>query len=141
MDWTKGSKWRSTAKIVLRDVSAAALMRLLKNRAAAFARQAAALGSSGSVTAAKLLIVLQRDDWRCLACGSERDLCFDHLTSLLQRGRNTADNLQTLCRRCNASKTGLSLTVWRQIHSLGLPWAHTGYMVWCGDKKLLQPQE
>ncbi len=42
---------------------------------------------------------------RCLGCGAEAT-CADHVIPLSVRGDNVLENLQPLCRACNASKAG-----------------------------------
>ena len=48
--------------------------------------------------------VLKRDNYRCVKCGSTRNLEIDHKVSLADGGTNHIDNLQTLCRDCNRRK-------------------------------------
>ena len=48
--------------------------------------------------------VFNRDGRKCLRCGSTDDLSIDHVVPLAKLGTNDPDNLQTLCKRCNASK-------------------------------------
>lgn len=48
--------------------------------------------------------VFKRDGYRCVKCGCEEDLAADHIHSELRGGQATLENLQTLCRRCNARK-------------------------------------
>jgi hypothetical protein len=48
--------------------------------------------------------VFKRDQYRCVMCGSEEDLTADHIHSEARGGEATLDNLQTLCRPCNAKK-------------------------------------
>jgi 5-methylcytosine-specific restriction endonuclease McrA len=48
--------------------------------------------------------VFIRDGGQCLCCGIKSDLEYDHIFPYSKGGQNTADNLQLLCRRCNASK-------------------------------------
>ncbi len=143
MDWTKGSKWRPTANVVLRSLPEKALAKLLKARASRACSGATAAGVFGLVSAADLLTILNRDDWQCLACGSVRDLTFDHMTPFKKGGTNTADNIQTLCRVCNSSKRDYTLVEWRShsSYSRGVPWAHRGYMVWRGSPECLIPEE
>lgn len=52
-------------------------------------------------------LILQRDSFRCRACGSSADeatLHVDHIIPVSAGGKSTADNLQTLCQPCNAGK-------------------------------------
>lgn len=48
--------------------------------------------------------VWQRDSGRCVECGSNSELEFDHIISLKMGGANTFRNLQLLCGPCNRSK-------------------------------------
>ena len=48
--------------------------------------------------------VLKRDNYRCVKCGSTRNLEIDHKVSLANGGTNHIDNLQTLCQDCNRRK-------------------------------------
>jgi hypothetical protein len=48
--------------------------------------------------------VWQRDNGRCVKCGSQERLEFDHVIPVSKGGSNTARNLQLLCEHCNRSK-------------------------------------
>lgn len=48
--------------------------------------------------------VLTRDGGCCLRCGTAEDLTLDHIVPWSLGGSDDISNLQTLCRRCNASK-------------------------------------
>jgi hypothetical protein len=50
------------------------------------------------------LFVWQRDGGRCVKCGSNQRLEFDHVIPVAMGGANTARNLQLLCETCNRSK-------------------------------------
>lgn len=52
--------------------------------------------------------VWRRDQGRCVVCGSQRDLEFDHLIPVALGGGNSERNLQLLCGACNRRK-GASL--------------------------------
>lgn len=45
-----------------------------------------------------------RDGWVCLHCGSPDDLTLDHVIPWSVGGSDETNNLQTLCRSCNARK-------------------------------------
>ncbi len=53
--------------------------------------------------------ILRRDNYRCQMCGvTAKDgatLEIDHITPVSKGGTNDADNLQVLCRDCNAGKS------------------------------------
>jgi 5-methylcytosine-specific restriction endonuclease McrA len=48
--------------------------------------------------------VWNRDQGRCVQCGSRERLEFDHIIPVARGGGNTARNLQLLCESCNRSK-------------------------------------
>ena len=48
--------------------------------------------------------VFIRDGGQCLCCGITSGLEYDHIYPYSKGGQNTPDNLQLLCRSCNASK-------------------------------------
>jgi hypothetical protein len=48
--------------------------------------------------------VWRRDDGRCVNCGSEDDLQFDHLIPWSRGGGNGVENIQILCGICNREK-------------------------------------
>lgn len=48
--------------------------------------------------------VYKRDQYRCVYCGSEKDLTLDHVLPKSRGGVNSWDNLVTCCRKCNARK-------------------------------------
>ena len=50
--------------------------------------------------------VWKRDKGRCVICGSEKDLHFDHIIPYSKGGSsNTAKNVQLLCAKCNLNKS------------------------------------
>jgi len=48
--------------------------------------------------------VWQRDGGRCVECGGQENLEFDHVIPLALGGSNTERNLQLLCAGCNRRK-------------------------------------
>lgn len=54
------------------------------------------------------LNVYERDSYKCVHCGSNKDLTLDHKHPESLGGQATIENLQTLCRSCN-SKKGIAL--------------------------------
>jgi hypothetical protein len=50
------------------------------------------------------LLVWQRDGGRCVNCGSQLRLEYDHIIPIAKGGSNTARNIQLLCENCNRSK-------------------------------------
>jgi 5-methylcytosine-specific restriction endonuclease McrA len=48
--------------------------------------------------------VWRRDQGRCVHCGSQKKLEYDHTLPVSKGGSNTARNIQLLCERCNRSK-------------------------------------
>jgi hypothetical protein len=48
--------------------------------------------------------VFERDAGRCVECGSNFELQFDHVIPVAMGGANTVENLQLLCAPCNKAK-------------------------------------
>lgn len=51
--------------------------------------------------------VFRRDEGRCVRCGSEEELQFDHVIPVSKGGGNTAENLQVMCGPCNRAKSDI----------------------------------
>lgn len=51
------------------------------------------------------LSVWTRDDGRCVRCGAEEDLQFDHVIPVSRGGGNAPENVQILCGPCNRAKS------------------------------------
>jgi len=49
-------------------------------------------------------VVMERDQYRCVSCGSWEGLSLDHIHPLSKGGSDDPDNLQTMCRSCNSAK-------------------------------------
>ena len=48
--------------------------------------------------------VWQRDEGKCVNCGSNEKLEYDHIIPVVKGGANTFRNIQLLCEPCNRSK-------------------------------------
>jgi hypothetical protein len=48
--------------------------------------------------------VWQRDEGKCVKCGSREQLEFDHIIPVSKGGSNTARNIQLMCEPCNRQK-------------------------------------
>lgn len=49
--------------------------------------------------------VWKRDDGKCVTCGSNKKLEYDHIIPVVKGGSNTARNIQLLCEKCNRTKS------------------------------------
>lgn len=49
--------------------------------------------------------VWRRDNGKCVQCGSNENIEFDHIIPFSKGGADTARNLQLLCQSCNRKKT------------------------------------
>jgi hypothetical protein len=50
------------------------------------------------------MFVWKRDGGRCIKCGSQENLEYDHIVPISKGGSNTTRNIQLLCEKCNRSK-------------------------------------
>jgi CRISPR/Cas system Type II protein with McrA/HNH and RuvC-like nuclease domain len=48
--------------------------------------------------------ILKRDKFKCVYCGSQRDLTIDHVIPKSKGGKNTWSNMVTSCGKCNHKK-------------------------------------
>ena len=49
------------------------------------------------------LRVLERDDFKCVRCGSTWDLQVHHIIGAAEGGRTVMENLETLCHDCHVA--------------------------------------
>lgn len=49
--------------------------------------------------------IWRRDQGKCVKCGSQRRLEYDHIIPVSKGGSNTARNIQLLCEECNRKKS------------------------------------
>jgi hypothetical protein len=77
-------------------------------RAVALAEQVRAIEQGGRepISDDVKIFVWQRDKGRCVKCGSNKNLEFDHIIPVKMGGSNTARNIQLLCEACNRAKGG-----------------------------------
>jgi len=50
------------------------------------------------------MFVWRRDEGKCVKCGSQNSLEFDHVIPISKSGSNTERNIQLLCEKCNREK-------------------------------------
>jgi len=53
------------------------------------------------------IFVWNRDGGKCVKCGSQENLEFDHIIPVSKGGSNTARNIQLLCETCNRKKSNV----------------------------------
>ena len=51
------------------------------------------------------LFVFNRDEGKCISCGSKENLQFDHIIPIAKGGSNSEENVQLLCQQCNLKKS------------------------------------
>lgn len=51
--------------------------------------------------------VFERDRYRCVRCGNDKDLSIDHIIPFSKGGLTKEENFQTLCKSCNSRKGNL----------------------------------
>jgi len=60
--------------------------------------------ASGPISDQTILDVWRRDGGRCVRCGSNDELAFDHIIPLSMGGSSSARNVQLLCEPCERAK-------------------------------------
>ncbi|WP_371931000.1 HNH endonuclease [Roseovarius sp. MMSF_3281] len=75
-----------------------------KNRARRRRRRLRVMEAEGAYTAEQWAALQHVTGNRCLCCGIDADLEPDHVIPLAKGGTNWIDNIQPLCRSCNARK-------------------------------------
>lgn len=50
------------------------------------------------------MFVWRRDGGRCVRCGSDHNLKYDHIIPIARGGSNTERNIPLLCESCNRAK-------------------------------------
>jgi 5-methylcytosine-specific restriction endonuclease McrA len=61
-------------------------------------------GAGGSFTAEEWQVLCEKHNHRCLCCGKKKLLESDHIIPISEGGSSDIENIQPLCRSCNASK-------------------------------------
>lgn len=54
--------------------------------------------------------VYERDNYKCVVCGTSENLTVDHRIPYSKGGKTELSNLQTMCECCNQKKADSSLT-------------------------------
>lgn len=62
------------------------------------------LGKRRTIPAETQRLVRDRDENRCVLCGSHENLHLDHIIPFSQGGGNQPENLRVLCQTCNLKK-------------------------------------
>lgn len=64
------------------------------------------LGLSSNGYTKHSVTVMERDGNCCVYCGSQNNLCIDHILPTQLGGNDDLDNLATACKACNSGKAG-----------------------------------
>ena len=59
---------------------------------------------SANISHHKRKVVFERNEYRCVSCGTHRNLSIDHIIPVARGGSDDVDNLQTMCVPCNTRK-------------------------------------
>lgn len=113
--WWKVGDELYSSPLELDDADAIALANQAQNKVKAEIARARALqaqveqldrGGRDPIPDEVKVFVWQRDGGRCVRCGSNQRLEYDHIIPHSMGGSNTERNLQLLCEGCNRSKGG-----------------------------------
>lgn len=55
-------------------------------------------------------LIFKRDGYKCIKCGSNKNLTIDHIIPKSKGGRDSITNYQTMCKKCNSEKSNIILT-------------------------------
>ena len=66
-----------------------------------------------AVSPGKIVAAMQKSNGVCVACGTDERLQVDHIIPVSRGGTNDLDNLQMLCKSCNASKRDKTMDEWQ----------------------------
>ena len=64
-------------------------------------------------------LVLERDSYRCIVCGAEKDLAVTYLVQPKEKGWASLGNMTTFCRSCIAERGPMNY--WEFLKSKGIP--------------------
>lgn len=60
--------------------------------------------ATAKISPSKRVAVYARDAFKCVGCGSYKNLTVDHIRPRVHGGSNDYKNLQTMCESCNRRK-------------------------------------
>lgn len=60
--------------------------------------------ATAKISPAKRMAVYARDAFKCVSCGTHKNLTVDHMKPRVHGGSNDYKNLQTMCEGCNRRK-------------------------------------
>jgi hypothetical protein len=79
-------------------------LRKLERARAGMAAEEADISRREPISREVRLAVFERDAGRCVECGSNFDIQYDHIIPFSMGGASTVENLQILCATCNQRK-------------------------------------
>ena len=79
-------------------------------------RRARLLGNGGSFSGEEWMELCKKHNHKCVCCNKCRKLEADHVIPLIFGGTNNIENIQPLCRSCNATKGSKSTDYRRLMH-------------------------